>query len=67
MDNDFLGNGQRFPSSENHAVPNYISDKGEIRAYPWTLMESRWEGKDIIRSIGFIWNGGKFERVEQAL
>lgn len=66
-DNDFLEKNQEFPSGENYAVPRYISDDGKISAYPWTRMEPRWDDKNIIRSIEFVWDGYRFKRVDHPL
>ena len=59
-DNDFLAKSQYFPADSNHQVPLYYADTGIIYASPWTWMEARWEEREVIYDIWFVWDGHKF-------
>ena len=59
-DNEFVAEGQYFPEIENKKVPLSIRTNGDISAAPLTWMESRWESRNVVNEVHFVWNGVKF-------
>ena len=61
-ENEFLAKEDFFVESDNHTVPFLMEDDGAISAAPWTWMEPRWEAKEIVRRIKYVWNGKEFRK-----
>lgn len=62
-DNDFLARAQYFNQRDNAPVSlSFHIDDGSIEAEPWTFNDPRWDSKDFIRTIKFIWDGKQFRK-----
>jgi hypothetical protein len=62
-DNDFLARAQYFDQRDNFPVPlSFHPDDGTIEAEPWTFNSPRWDSKDFVRTIKFIWDGKRFRK-----
>ena len=62
-DNEFLARAQYFGQRDNSPVPlSFHPDDGTIEAEPWTFNDPRWDSKDFVRTIKFIWDGRRFRK-----
>jgi hypothetical protein len=62
--NDFLSPAQFFEQSENSPVPVSFDERdGSLEAQPSTFGDPRWETREIVREIRFVWNGVRFREI----